>query len=243
MELGLKDKIVVVTGAGGAIGREICQAQMAHGAKVIGVDIAGLKDMDFPCYHVDLGSRESIEKGCHEILADHGRIDVLVNNAAFYAGIKVGPMEEIPLDEWDSVMNVNVKGLYLMIKGLLDGLKKAKGKVINFSSASVQKGGPYMLHYVASKGAVLAMTWALSTELGRHGIAVNAISPGLVDTASSQGIFPQFQQRLDMFVAGQSIKQPLKAKDIVGAVLYLSSAWSDAVSGQVCLVDRGAIKH
>jgi enoyl-[acyl-carrier-protein] reductase (NADH) len=87
------------------------------------------------------------------------------------------------------------------------------------------------------------MTWALSTELGRHGIAVNAISPGLVDTASSQGIFPQFQQRLDMFVAGQSIKQPLKAKDIVGAVLYLSSAWSDAVSGQVCLVDRGAIKH
>lgn len=243
MDIDLKGKNVVVTGCGGAIGKEMCAAFINCGANVIGADIADLDGIGFPCYKMDLASPESIEQACCNILNDYPKIDVLVNNAAIYAGIKVGPMEEIDLSEWDFVMNVNVRGLYLTIKGLLPGLKAATGKIINFASGSVLKGGPFMLHYVSSKGAVVGMTRALATELGAHGITVNAVTPGLVDTPSSRETFPGYQEKLNMFVGSQAIKKPVQSKDIAGTVLYLASSWADAVTGQLCLVDRGAIMH
>ena len=254
MDTGLKGKTVVVTGAAGAIGKEICAGFAANGSTVVGVDIADLSETAeyvksiggnklWRAYKMDQASLESVREGCRQIQDELSDIHTLINNAAFYAGIKKGPMEDLDLEEWDLVMKINVRGVYLMIRELLPALKVSRGKVINFTSGAALRGGPNMLHYVASKGAVLSMTRALSAELGVYGIKVNAVAPGHIDTPSSQMINEEYASLLKSIVKAQSIHEPMQAKDVVGAVLYLASSWSDSVTGQVCLVDRGLIKY
>jgi NAD(P)-dependent dehydrogenase (short-subunit alcohol dehydrogenase family) len=171
------------------------------------------------------------------------KVDVLVNNAALYGGLKMTPMEHLDLDEWDRVFNVNVRGSYLMVRELLPSLKAAKGKVINFASGAALRGTPMLLHYVTSKGALIGMTRAMATELGGHGITVNAVAPGFITTESSKGLSDSYEKYLQMTVQAQAIKEPLTAQDVVGTVLYLSSACSESVTGQLCPVDRGLIKY
>lgn len=254
MDIGLKGKTIVVTGAAGAIGKEICAGFALNGSNVVGVDMTDLSEtgayikslkqnIQWQSYQIDLTSLKSIREGCMKIQKDFPEIHALINNAAFYAGIKKAPMEKLDLKEWDLVMNVNVRGTYLMTRELLPALKTAKGKVVNFASGAALRGGPYMLHYVASKGAVLSMTRALSTELGAYGITVNAIAPGHIDIPSSQGHGEDYQKFLQSIVQAQAIHDPMEARDVVGTVLYLASSWSDAVTGQLCLVDRGLVKH
>lgn len=257
MDTGLANKTVVVTGAGGGIGRELCAGFARVGARLIGVDKIDLEetgqylrtlaaksdDFDWTTVTIDLASPASIQAGCQRIREAFPTIDVLVNNAALYGGLAFTPMEAIDIEEWDRVFHVNVRGSYLMIRELLPALKRAKGKVINFASGSALRGSPFLLHYVTSKGAIIGMTRALATELGQYGIRVNAVVPGLIDTASSRGLGEASSKVLKATVEAQAIKEPLMATDVVGTVLYLASAWSDAVTGQLFLVDRGLIMH
>ena len=168
MNTELKGKTVVVTGAAHGIGREICAGFASAGGRVIGVDKADLKEteqyiksldaefeFEWNSYSIDLASPESVSTGCREILDKYPVIDVLVNNAAFYGGLKITPLEAIDLNEWDHVFKVNVRGSYLMIRELLAGLKSSKGKVINLASGAALRGSPFLLHYVASKGAII----------------------------------------------------------------------------------------
>lgn len=253
MQIGLTGKVVVVTGAATGIGREICTGLAANGAQVIGVDVADLgetgdqvqasgaggESAHWMGVRIDLASPETVRKGCREILKAHPSVDVLVNNAALYGGLKLTPMEAIDLLEWDRVMDINVRGTYLMIRELLPALKQARGKVINLASGSALRGSPFLLHYVASKGAIIAMTRALATELGAYGIRVNAIAPGLVDNESSRGLGDRFPGILESTVEQQAVKEPLRATDVVGIILFLASSWGDAVTGQTLPVDKG----
>lgn len=257
MTVNLEGKVVVVTGASRGIGREICAGFAANGAQVIGVAssdltetgayLANLKTrhakFQWHAVNIDLASPASIQEGCQKIQKQFPAVDVLVNNGALYGGLKLTPMEAIDLDLWERVFNINVRGTYLMIRELLPALKTTKGKVINFASTSMLAGSPFLLHYVSSKGAVIGMTYALATELGMYGIRVNAITPGLIGTPSSQGIVEGQPQIVEAAVQAQAIKELLQADDVVGTVLYLASAWGDAVTGQLIVVDRGMIKH
>ncbi len=252
MEVGLSGKKVVVTGAARGIGREICIGFADNGAEVIGVDIIDLEETGaavtaaggswYACT-IDIGNPESVAEGCAWILSGHPRIDALVNNAALYGGLRMQPMEQIDLDEWDRVMSINVRGTFLMIRDLLPGLKVAAGKVVNISSGSALRGSPGLMHYVASKGAIIGMTRSLATELGAHNINVNAIAPGFVATDASKGLSEMYEKYMEMTIMAQSIKQPNNPADIVGTTLYLCSSWADAVTGQLCAVDYGLNKH
>ena len=251
MDIGLKGKNVVVTGAGRSIGQQIAIGFAAIGANVIGVDIIDLEETgkkvsvvggNWSAYNADLADPTSIEEACGMINSDKGIVDALVNNAALYGGLKMMPMDEIDLDVWDQVMNINVRGTYLVVRNLMSALIKSKGSIINIASGSALRGSPGLMHYVASKGAVIGMTRSMATELGGHGVRVNAVAPGFVANEASQGLSEMYDKYLDMTVMAQSIKEPTKPEDIVGTCLYLASPLAATVTGQVCPVDNGLCK-
>ena len=255
MEMNLKGKNVVVTGAARGIGREICAGFAGVDATVIGVDFRDMADTEgylrdkaprarFEKFTIALADPASVEKGCSAILAKFSTVDVLVNDGALWGGLKITPLDKIPGEEWDRVININVRGTYLMIKGLLPGLRKSQGSVINMASSAALRGSPGCLHYATSKGAIIGMTRSLASELGAEGIRVNAIAPGLVDNeASRQFGGEKFPKMLEGTVASQCLHTPLVEKEVVGTVLYLASALAAPITGVLLTVDKGLIKY
>lgn len=251
----LSKKVVVVTGAAGSLGREICSSFLELGADLIAVDRIKLEKMQeaspagkgrekgrFCSVPIDLCKPESVQEGCRAILKRFPEVDVLVNNAALYGGLKLTPMDSIDLQEWDEVMGVNLRGAYLMTRHLLPGLKRARGSVVNVASAAALRGSPNLLHYVVSKGGLLAMSRALANELGSFGIRVNSVAPGLIDSESSRSLGAEFESILKSTVNAQAIKERMRVADVVGSILFLSVEWSRAVTGQTVVVDRGLVK-
>jgi 3-oxoacyl-[acyl-carrier protein] reductase len=170
----------------------------------------------------------------------------LVNNAAVYGGLKLTPFEEIPEAEWDRVMAVNVKGIWLCCKAVIPTMKQQrKGKIINISSDTIWMGVPLFLHYVASKGAVFALTRALARELSGTGIHVNTITPGYTMTEAAQGIAdPETVAHIRSWVLDQQIiKRHEEPADLTGTVLFLASEDSDFITGQTINVNGGATHH
>ena len=255
MDMNLKGKNIVVTGAARGIGREICAGFAGVGATVIGVDLRDMADTEsylrgqepgvrFEKFPIDLADTASVEQGCAAILGKFSTVDVLVNDGALWGGLKVTPLEEIDSAEWDHVMNINVRGTYLMVKGLLPGLRKSKGSVINMASSAALRGSPFCLHYATSKGAIIGMTRSLASELGAEGIRVNAIAPGLVDNEASREFGgDRFPKMLEGTVAAQCLHSPLVEKEIVGTVLYLASALAAPITGVLLTIDKGLIKY
>jgi NAD(P)-dependent dehydrogenase (short-subunit alcohol dehydrogenase family) len=171
---------------------------------------------------------------------EYGRIDILINNAAIYDGLARKPFDEISLDEWDRVMGVNVKGTFIATRAVYPFMKKAAyGKIINLCSETAFTGSHGFVHYVASKGGVLALTRSLAVELGPHNICINAIAPGFTDTEASRSL-------ADISKYDTS-KTPLKRlgtpEDVTGAALYLASGESDFITGQTLVVDGGRYMH
>ena len=254
MNVDLHGKTVVVTGTSHGIGQEICLGFIANGATVLGVDkmdqagtakrlaLEILANRWFS-YRIDPEVPQSVQDGCRRIMADHPTIDVLVNNAELFGELESTPMNELDLDEWDRVMRINVRGTYMMIRELLPALVGTKGKIVNMASGSALRGSPGMLHYVASKGAIIALTRALATELGAHQINVNAVAPGFISTEGARGLGDAHDAYLERILQAQSMKQVAGANDVVGTVLYLASSWADAVTGQIRAVDYGLNKH
>lgn len=240
----LKDKVVIVTGAGGGLGKAFANAFAAEGAKVAIVDInqegaeQTAKEISGSiAIKVDVTSEASVKAMAEKVVEHFGRIDVLVNNAAIYAGIQRKPFYELSEKEWDLVMNVNLKGTWMASKAVFPFMKaQGGGKIINISSATVMSGSPQWSHYVASKGGVIGLTRSMAREIGDYNINVNNIAPGFTLTEASLSLMDNAKE---YGVQRGAIKRGSNADDIVGTALYLASKASDFVTGQTIVVDGG----
>jgi NAD(P)-dependent dehydrogenase (short-subunit alcohol dehydrogenase family) len=251
----LKDRVAIVTGAARGIGQEFCLALAREGARVVAADILSCAETVAKAQEAggealevttDVASVESTQATADQILQSFGRIDILVNNAAVLA--KRTPFEQIPEADWDRVMAVNVKGMWLCCKAVVPVMRQqGKGKIINISSDTIWLGAPMTLHYVASKGAVFGFTRALARELSGTGINVNAITPGLTLTEGTQGILdPETIAHIragGVLVEQQIIKRNEQPSDLAGTMVFLASDDSDFITGQTINVNGGATHH
>jgi 3-oxoacyl-[acyl-carrier protein] reductase len=246
----LAGTVVVVTGAGQGIGRGLALRLAAEGCSVVVADINGEAARrvaeELPGFgiavEVDVSEPGSVEFMRDTVLDRFGTVDVLVNNAAVFSTLALRPFDEIPVDEWDRVMGVNVRGMFLCSRAFVGAMRQAgHGKIINITSATFFVGRPFYLHYVTSKSAVIGLTRALAAELGPAGITVNAIAPGAVQTEVPRETITQAE--LDAIVARQSIRRPEAPDDVARVLAFLVSADSDFMTGQTMVVDGGAIFH
>ncbi|WP_434622516.1 SDR family NAD(P)-dependent oxidoreductase [Tabrizicola sp. M-4] len=243
--LDLAGKRVVVTGAAGGLGRAFAKAFAREGARVVVADInlTGAEETARAigaaaiAAQVDVTSQASTAALAALAAEQFGGIDVLVNNAAIYAGLERKGFESIDEAVWDRVMAVNVKGPWQMTRAVAPHLRAAGGgAVINVSSATVMSGSPEWLHYVSSKGAVIAMTRALARELGDDRVTVNALAPGFTLTEASLGLM---ENAASYGVTRGAIKRAAGSDDMVGAALFLASPLASFITGQTLIIDGG----
>jgi NAD(P)-dependent dehydrogenase (short-subunit alcohol dehydrogenase family) len=249
--MSLQGRIVVVTGAGRGLGRAFAEACAAAGAQVVVADInaewgertaRALKETGAYATFlpVDIGEPASVEAFAAALDRRFGRIDGLVNNAAIATGIGGKTFEEIDIETWDRVMRVNVRGTWLVTKALAPLLRRSAkgGRIVNLASDTALWGAPRLLHYVGSKGAVIAMTRSLARELGPDGIAVNAIAPGLVLVEATEYV-PE--ERRQLYVSGRAMQRAQHPDDVTGAVVFLLGDGAKFVTGQLLPVNGGFV--
>jgi 3-oxoacyl-[acyl-carrier protein] reductase len=245
----LDGKIAIITGAGQGIGRAYASAFAAEGARVVVADLnadrAGataqaVRDAGGQAIAVatDVADEESVDHMVSTAMREFGTVDILVNNAAIFSMLKMKPFTEISAEEWSKVLAVNATGTFLTCKAVAPIMReKCYGRIINISSSVVVTGRANYAHYVASKGAVWALTHALATELGDAGITVNAVSPhGIVTEIPRETISEE--QWVEM-LRDQALKRRGEVSDVVGAVLFLASDESRYMTGQTLNLDAG----
>lgn len=243
-----RPRTVLVTGAAGGLGRAFAEAFAAAGDRVVLADIDGAgtqraaveisRAAAVPAVGVavdvtDRASTDALAAATAE--AGGGRIDVVVNNAAIYAGVTRSRFEDIAEEEWDRVMSVNLKGPWQVARACSPYLGDG-GRIVNISSATVFSGSAQWAHYVASKAGVIGLTRVLARELGARGITVNAVAPGFTLTEASESLMTD---AATYAVERGSIKRPIQPDDIVGTVMHLASSASGFVTGQTIVVDGG----
>jgi len=241
-----KDKSVIITGGGGKIAKAYALAFAKEGAKLSLPDIASadhivktIKDMGGTAISMacDVSNELSVRKMVAETVKQFGTVDILINNAAYFMSVWKGPFWEMTVEEFDKAMAVNVRGSWLCAKAVAPYMQKQKsGKIINISSNVALTGNPNYIHYVTSKGALIAMTRAMAREVGDYGICVNTVSPGFVVT-EGRAVDPAFNASR---VGNRAIKRVQVENDLVGTVMFLASPESDFMTGQLLNVDGGA---
>jgi len=236
----LEGKIAVVTGGAQGIGRAIADGLEAAGATV------AIADLNPPPggFRADVSSEDDVRRLADEVVERHGGIDILVNNAGLYASLAMRPFTEIPLEEWRRVMDLNVASMFLMCRAIVPAMReRGGGKIVNISSGTAFRGVPFLLHYVASKGAIVSFTRALAKELGKDGIHVNCVAPGFT---ISDGVeeHPEVIEALrDVSVAARTLQRDQVPEDVVGAVVFLCTPAADFVTGQTMVIDGGQYFH
>lgn len=249
----LQGRVAIVTGAAQGIGETYARALAQAGASVVCADVldtaplaADIRSQGERALAVqaDVTSATSVAAMVQAALDAYGRIDVLVNNAAVFGGIKLKRFEDIDSAEWDRVMAVNVRGPFECARAVSPVMRRQRyGKIINIASGTVFKGTPLFLHYVSSKGAVVAMTRCLARELGQDNICVNTLAPGLTLSANVVAN-PDWHGEIGAgIVASRALKREQLPDDLSGTLVYLASSASDFVTGQVIVVDGGSVTH
>ena len=236
----LDGKVAVVTGGAQGIGAAIARGLEAEGAEVVVADLeppeGGIQ--------ADVSSEEDVERMVSEALERNGRIDILVNNAGLYASLEMRAFTEIPLEEWNHVMEVNVASMFLTCRAVVPVMREqGGGKIVNISSGTPFRGVPFLLHYVTSKGAIVAFTRSLAKEVGADSIHVNCVAPGFT---MSEGVksHPEVIEALrDVSVAARTIKRDQVPEDVVGAVVFLCTPAADFITGQTMVIDGGQYFH
>jgi NAD(P)-dependent dehydrogenase (short-subunit alcohol dehydrogenase family) len=245
----LDGKVAVVTGAAQGIGRAIAEGLAAEGARIVVADLAGAEDAarsfkDGVGLTVDVADEQDVQRMVDETVAQCGGLDILVNNAGLYASLEMRPFDQIPLEEWRNVMDVNVASMFLTCRAALPAMReRGGGKIVNISSGTPFRGVPFLLHYVTSKGAIVAFTRALAKELGKDKVLVNCVAPGFTLSAGVEA-HPEVVEKLrDVSVSARTIQRDQVPEDVAGAVVYLCGPGSDFVTGQTIVIDGGQYFH
>jgi NAD(P)-dependent dehydrogenase (short-subunit alcohol dehydrogenase family) len=236
----LEGKVAVVTGGAQGIGRAIADGLAAEGATVVVADLNPPPDG----IQADVSSEEDVQRMVDETVERCGGIDILVNNAGLYASLAMRPFTEIPLEEWQRVMEVNVASMFLTCRAVVPKMRdRSGGKIVNISSGTPFRGVPFLLHYVTSKGAIVAFTRALARELGRDGIHVNCVAPGFTITTGVEEHPEVIEALRDVSVSARTIQRDQLPEDVVGAVVFLCTPGADFITGQTMVIDGGQYFH
>jgi 3-oxoacyl-[acyl-carrier protein] reductase/pyridoxal 4-dehydrogenase len=241
----LEGRVAIVTGAGQGIGRAIAEKLRAEGAGVIVADKnaetaeKAAAEIGGTAHVTDVSDPDQVSALVAAAIGQFGKIDILVNDAAIVPFV---PWEELDFAEWRRVMSVNIDGVFLTCKAVYPHMKAAGyGRIVNICSNVVTAGTPNMAHYVSSKGAVFSFTRSLATEVGAHGITVNAVAPGL--TASEGVLASPHAGAFDFVVSLQSIPRRGVPADIAPAVAFLASEEAHWITGQMLTADGGHTRH
>lgn len=246
----LEGRVAIVTGAAQGIGAAFARGMAAEGASICVADIdsgadvvseieaAGGKAIDVP---TDVSDKAACENMVAETVAAFGKLDILVNNAAIFTSVERANFDEIPVEEWDRLMAVNVRGVWLGCAAAVKEMRKQSyGKIVSICTGRIFKGTPFFLHYDASKGAVFAITRSLAREVGGDNITVNAIAPGstmsenVIARTNWKGGGPEATRMT------RALKRDETPEDLVGACIFMSSSESDFMTGQTVVVDGGS---
>lgn len=251
----LDGSVAIVTGGGHGIGKAYCKGLAGEGANVVVAEIdaaaaeqaaeevtqLGVEALAIP---TDVADEASAQAMASKTLDRFGRIDVLVNNAALFVTVPMSrvPIEETSVEEWDRLMAVNLRGMFLCSKAVVPIMKRqGRGKIINISSGRALSPMPNSIHYVTSKAGVLGFTRCLASEVGSFGITVNAIAPG--STLSEENPTPETLAFRESRARDRAIPRVQVPADLVGTVLFFASSESDFITGQTLVVDGGVLMH
>jgi NAD(P)-dependent dehydrogenase (short-subunit alcohol dehydrogenase family) len=249
----LSGQVAIVTGGASGIGREIATDLGAAGARVVIADVKGADEaaaeltatgVEALGVPVDVSDPVQTAGLAARVVDRFGRVDVLINNAGLFTTLKPGPLTEIDATEWQRVMDVNVLGTFLCTSAVVEVMAaNGGGSIVNIASTTAFKGVPFLLHYVASKGAVLAMTKAAAVELGPRGIRVNAVAPGFTVSDGVLGNPEAMDGMRSTAASKRALGREETPADVVGAVRFFCGPSAGFVTGQTLVVDGGAYLH
>jgi NAD(P)-dependent dehydrogenase (short-subunit alcohol dehydrogenase family) len=236
----LTGKVAIVTGGAQGIGKAIADGLAVEGAEVV------IADLNPPGggIQADVANEGDVARMVDETVEHHGRIDILVNNAGLYASIPMRAFTEIPLEEWRRVMDVNVASMFLTCRAVVPVMREhGGGRIVNISSGTPFRGVPFLLHYVTSKGAIVAFTRALAKELGPYGVLVNCVAPGFTMTEGVEAHPDVIEKLRDVSIAARTLQRDQLPEDVVGAVVFLCGPGAGFVTGQTIVIDGGQTFH
>jgi NAD(P)-dependent dehydrogenase (short-subunit alcohol dehydrogenase family) len=245
----LDGKVAIVTGAAQGIGRAIAEELAGQGARIVIADLKGAEaaaeGFDGGIgLTVDVSSEDDVARMASETVERCGAIDILVNNAGLYASLPMRPFEQIPVAEWRRVMDVNVLSMFLTCRAVVPQMRaQGGGRIVNISSGTPFRGVPFVLHYVTSKGAIVAFTRALAKELGGDEILVNCVAPGFTLSDGVQENPDVVDALREVSISARTLKRDQEPRDVCGAVAFLCGPGAAFITGQTMVIDGGQYFH